>query len=66
MAEAARIAEETAAAVKIQDAWRFQLYGCAILTEFFLEYPVLVVPEAITDPQPVIVSAAASVASAAS
>ena len=26
----------------------------AILTEFFLEYPVLVVPEAITDPQPVI------------
>ena len=29
----------------------------AILTEFFLEYPVLVVPEAITDPQPVIVTA---------
>ena len=26
----------------------------AILTEFFLEHPVLVVPEAITDPQPVI------------
>ena len=29
----------------------------AILTEFFLEYPILVVPEAITDPQPVIVTA---------
>ena len=28
----------------------------AILTEFFLEHPVLVVPEAITDPQPVIVT----------
>eukprot|EP00935_MAST-01C_sp_MAST-1C-sp1_P000360 g360.t1 len=28
----------------------------AILTEFFLEYPVLVVPDAITDPQPVIVT----------
>ena len=28
----------------------------AILTEFFLEYPILVVPEAITDPQPVIVT----------
>ena len=26
----------------------------AILTEFFIEHPVLVVPEAITDPQPVI------------
>ena len=28
----------------------------AILTEFFLEYPILVVPEAVTDPQPVIVT----------
>ena len=28
----------------------------AILTEFFLEYPILVVPEAITDPQPAIVT----------
>ena len=28
----------------------------AILTEFFLEHPVLIVPEAITDPQPVIVA----------
>ena len=29
----------------------------AILTELFIEHPVLVVPEAITDPQPVIVTA---------
>ena len=28
----------------------------AILTELFIEHPVLVVPEAITDPQPVIVT----------
>eukprot|EP00935_MAST-01C_sp_MAST-1C-sp1_P002319 g2319.t1 len=28
----------------------------ATLTEFFIEHPVLVVPEAITDPQPVIVT----------
>ena len=28
----------------------------AILTEFFLEYPILVVPEAITDPQSVVVT----------
>ena len=28
----------------------------AILTEFFIEHPVLVVPEAITDPQSVIVT----------
>ena len=28
----------------------------AILTEFFLEYPILVVPEAITDPQAVVVT----------
>ena len=28
----------------------------AILTQFFFEHPVLVVPEAITDPQPVIVT----------
>ena len=28
----------------------------AILTEFFLEYPILVVPKAITDPQAVVVT----------
>ena len=34
----------------------------AILTELFIEHPVLVVPDAITDPQPVIVTVLDNVA----